>query len=303
LVVEVCRRLKKRGLRPVVLTRGYARRLKRPIWIRPTEDSQGLALWDFATQSSFVAPEERSQTLADLTGDEALEIAFLAGVDVLVGARRHTNAQSYLESIPLSKSDAIETAVFVLDDGFQHWSLQRDTDIVVIRAEDLSSALLPLGPLREDASALKRADLVLELGKDVFKRSYLSDEIAYDRSEAWVLTTRAPDPDFEKEIRSLLGERPFRTIALRDHANREEMLEALGSFSGTLFVGWKEFSKLLSRESLASRDTPRVNIKVPRDKIVVIGLRLDFSDSGAALERTLEEGLARASKRLKGNDA
>jgi tetraacyldisaccharide 4'-kinase len=49
--------------------------------------------------------------------------------------------------------------VVVLDDGFQHWRLARDLDLVCIDALDPfgNERLLPAGPLREPVSALGRA--------------------------------------------------------------------------------------------------------------------------------------------------
>jgi tetraacyldisaccharide 4'-kinase len=51
----------------------------------------------------------------------------------------------------------------VLDDGFQHRTLERDLDLVLFSAEAWghSRHLLPRGPWREPLSALKRADFVL----------------------------------------------------------------------------------------------------------------------------------------------
>ena len=53
-------------------------------------------------------------------------------------------------------------AVALLDDGFQHWRLARDLDVVVIdEAVGLGNGhLLPRGPLREPAWALGRASLI-----------------------------------------------------------------------------------------------------------------------------------------------
>ncbi len=53
--------------------------------------------------------------------------------------------------------------IFILDDGFQHLSLSRDVDIVLVdhsRHFRLES-LLPAGDLREPVSALHRADIVV----------------------------------------------------------------------------------------------------------------------------------------------
>ncbi len=53
--------------------------------------------------------------------------------------------------------------VFLLDDGFQHLSLARDADILLIDAlrPIHRCALLPAGSLREPASAIGRADLLV----------------------------------------------------------------------------------------------------------------------------------------------
>jgi len=53
--------------------------------------------------------------------------------------------------------------LILLDDGFQHYQLQRDLDIVIVDAEDPFSngRVLPAGLLREPFSALKRADIFL----------------------------------------------------------------------------------------------------------------------------------------------
>jgi len=51
----------------------------------------------------------------------------------------------------------------VVDDGFSHWPLARDVDIVLLDATDLwgGEALLPAGRLREPRRALQRADAVV----------------------------------------------------------------------------------------------------------------------------------------------
>jgi len=53
------------------------------------------------------------------------------------------------------------TTTFILDDGFQHWSLQRDMNVVMIDCLNPfgNYKLFPAGFLREPLSALKRADV------------------------------------------------------------------------------------------------------------------------------------------------
>lgn len=52
---------------------------------------------------------------------------------------------------------------FVLDDGFQHFKLARDADVVLVDATDPfgGGMVLPAGRLREPLSALRRADIVV----------------------------------------------------------------------------------------------------------------------------------------------
>ena len=49
----------------------------------------------------------------------------------------------------------------LLDDGFQHRSLARDFDIVLVTPEDTRDGLLPGGRLREPARNLSRADAIV----------------------------------------------------------------------------------------------------------------------------------------------
>jgi len=90
-------------------------------------------------------------------GDEPFLIAKrLPQVPVIAARRRIHGARA---AAALFRSDVV-----ILDDGFQHLSLQRNVDIVLISgAED---RMFPLGRLRESASALRRADVVVLTGRE-----------------------------------------------------------------------------------------------------------------------------------------
>lgn len=85
--------------------------------------------------------------------DEAAMVEAKWHVPVLAGADRFKNAKKFMEKIPVD--------VFLLDDGFQHWRLGRDLDIVAIDATNPwgNGHLLPRGILREPKKALSRADI------------------------------------------------------------------------------------------------------------------------------------------------
>jgi tetraacyldisaccharide 4'-kinase len=89
-------------------------------------------------------------------GDEPLLIAKKLGCPVIVGEDR------YAAGLEAEKSESVgPNAVHLLDDGFQHRSLARDFDIVLLNREDLEDKLLPAGRLREPLSAISRAQAVV----------------------------------------------------------------------------------------------------------------------------------------------
>lgn len=89
-------------------------------------------------------------------GDEPVLLArSLPGVRVFVGPRKS-------ETAAWAERDFGPFDVVIVDDGFQHWALERDLDVVLIDAGDEKTfELLPLGRGREDRSALARADVIL----------------------------------------------------------------------------------------------------------------------------------------------
>jgi tetraacyldisaccharide 4'-kinase len=132
--IAIARRLALRGRTVAVLSRGY-----------------GAARSD----ARVVADGERVLMSAEDGGDEPVLIARrLPGARVLCGPRRAALARTAVEALG---ADAL-----LLDDGFQHRALARDLDVVVLDAASPfgNGRLLPAGPNREPAGALRRAGLV-----------------------------------------------------------------------------------------------------------------------------------------------
>jgi tetraacyldisaccharide 4'-kinase len=94
-----------------------------------------------------------------LCGDEALIYARRAGCPVVVDPRRARGVQ-YLEQ-------KYQPRLILSDDGLQHYALQRDVEIVVLDGQRGigNGLLLPQGPLREEASRLLEADLLVSNGE------------------------------------------------------------------------------------------------------------------------------------------
>jgi len=116
-------RLHAAGVRPVILSRGHA---------------------------AFVMQD------GHLVNDEFLTLRQMVPSAAHVqGKNRHRNA---LRALATTDPDC-----FVLDDGFQHWQLARDLDIVLVDATNPfgNGHLLPRGLLRETLPSLRRAQAVV----------------------------------------------------------------------------------------------------------------------------------------------
>jgi tetraacyldisaccharide 4'-kinase len=123
--------LKQRGILFDVLSRGYGRKTRGLLAVDPNGSPR-----DF--------------------GDEPLLIAQRLGCPVIVGESRYEAG--------LFAEKKFGPQLHVLDDGFQHRSLARDFDVVLITPEDVQDQLLPSGHLREQLSSLRRADAVVLAG-------------------------------------------------------------------------------------------------------------------------------------------
>jgi tetraacyldisaccharide 4'-kinase len=138
LAALVASMLREAGERPAILSRGYARR-------RP--------------EDGVVVVRDAAGIRADLdrSGDEPLMLARqLDGVAVLAASNRFLAGR--LAECRLG------CTVHVLDDGFQHFDLRRDADLVVVAQEDLDRPVtLPSGRLREPLDAASAADAFLAL--------------------------------------------------------------------------------------------------------------------------------------------
>ena len=138
IVAALARMLLDMGQRPAILSRGYARR----------HATDGVVV--VSDGNRVFAPVENS-------GDEPQMLArALPGVPVLVCADRHLAGR-------LAEKQ-FDATVMLLDDGFQHFALGRNVDVLVMPASDLDDAVLPSGRLREPLDAASSAHCVLVPG-------------------------------------------------------------------------------------------------------------------------------------------
>lgn len=124
--------LKQRGIHFDVLSRGYGRKTRGVLEVDPSGSS-------------------------DQFGDEPLLITRRLGCPVVVGESRY-EAGLYAQK-------KFGPRMHILDDGFQHRSLARDFDIILLTPDDLHDQPLPTGRLREPLTSLARADAIAIPGR------------------------------------------------------------------------------------------------------------------------------------------
>lgn len=197
-VIALGELLRARGVRFDVLSRGYGRRTRGVLVVDPS----GCAA-DF--------------------GDEPLLISRRLGVPVIVGKRRY-------EAGKVAEIE-FQSQLHILDDGFQHRSLARDFDIVLLAERDFEDRLLPSGRLREPFVSLDRAHAVVlpaELAADPPAPSHpaLQGKLVWRMRRTIALSTAPEAPvvfcgiarpeQFFAQARAA-GVLPAAEIAFRDH--------------------------------------------------------------------------------------
>jgi tetraacyldisaccharide 4'-kinase len=133
LVAEVIKLALEKNIKPIVIARNYR------------AESSGVSKVDLKVNRA-----------AKFFGDEAVSLATqFPQVSVYTGPKKYLSAQA------VEKNEKFD--LLIIDDGFQHRSLHRDFDIVLIDASrpEKENEIFPKGYFREGFSSLRRADLIL----------------------------------------------------------------------------------------------------------------------------------------------
>jgi lipopolysaccharide heptosyltransferase II/tetraacyldisaccharide 4'-kinase len=230
MVALLARLYKEQGKKVAVLSRGYGGEAK---GVTCVSDGNHL----------YARPPQ--------VGEEAYWLArALPGVAVYTAPARHAAGLAAWREV---KSD-----FFVLDDGFQHFELHRDLDVVLLDAQAPfgNGRLLPRGPLREPISTLRAAQVL-------------------------ILTRFQPDRD-QNRLKMLQEKFPGKTV----------LTAAILPTKARLFPGGRETPlESLKNQALfafAGLARPRVFSDTLRDlEVNLIGLR-DFPDHYAFTSSDLE---------------
>lgn len=128
--------VKSMGYRVVILNRGY-----RSHW---------------GKELGVVSDGNKIFMTAYEAGDEAYLMAkTLPGIPVIIGKNRAVTGRYAVEKL--------NAEVIIMDDGYQHWQLERDLDVVLVDTLNMfgNGCVLPRGTLREPLHNLARGDLFL----------------------------------------------------------------------------------------------------------------------------------------------
>ena len=144
--------LQSKGHKVGIISRGYKRKSKSTLVV--TDGKKKPKSWEHV-------------------GDEPFLLAHkLENIPIVVGTSRYKAGCMMIEKF--------HPDVILIDDGFQHLSLHRDLDIVLVNSKDKRSdhKLIPSGKLREPISNLTKADLIIITKSNIHAPSnYLINKI------------------------------------------------------------------------------------------------------------------------------
>jgi tetraacyldisaccharide 4'-kinase len=334
-VIALATMLQERGWDVDVLSRGYGRRgsgVER-VCLHETQIPFGNDKQKGKCNSNDIG----DGSAAERFGDEPVLIAERAGVAVWVGSDRFaagTQAEGRTDARCASEKQVLRSAqddksksgdhlhlskssghLHLLDDGFQHRRLARAMDVVLVTAEDLDDALLPVGNLREPLEALRRADVVVVRDDEfeaVGKRVWA---LMREGAQMWAVRRRLrfASPLFVfgaglKPVAFCAIARPegfaamlleagcgiVETVAFGDHhryteADIARVIEVAKGLSATGFVTTEKDAVKLS---VALRE--RLEVVGP---VMVVALVAEFADADAVV-RAIERSAAAGEKQV-----
>ncbi len=240
LTVALAKELKKEGYEPVILTRGYRGRLKRPV----------------------IVSEEMN---AEDAADEPLMMA-MEGLNVVKSADRYEGGIYAIKKFGFSEQHRV---IFILDDGFQHWSLSRDLNILLVDGYKgfSNSRLIPFGPLRSPLSEIFEADIIFITKKENEKLKQALTDMGVKQIYFAPLKVKGLKDFDGREIKPD-GKKAF---AFAGIANFQSFIDCLNELNLKI-TGQKKF---IDHKKYSERTLKKVE-KLARDAEIIVTTKKDF---------------------------
>ncbi|MBC8414347.1 MAG: tetraacyldisaccharide 4'-kinase [Nitrospira sp.] len=212
--IALAREAQKRGYRPCILTRGYRGKAK---------------------DSCIVSRGDGPLLSATDTGDEPFLMAsVLKGIPIIKALKRYEAGKLALQKLN-PRPD-----LFILDDGFQHWQLHRDIDVLLIDSANPfgNRRLFPEGIMREPFTAIARAAIIVITKSDMINaqeiakikntiNAYTADIPVYHSIHHPALLVSAKGD--EHSLKLLKGKRFHAFAGIANPAHFETMLKKHGA--------------------------------------------------------------------------
>ncbi len=286
-VEALCRLLQYHGKRPAIILRGYG-----------GENEYGCAV---------VSDGDSIFLTAAQSGDEAQLLAkSLPGIPIIVGKDRIRSGRLAIERF--------SPDLIIMDDGFQHWRLHRDCDIVLLNAERPfdNGWTLPRGMLREPKRNLRRADIVLLTGSEqagtqrtlesALAIAVLAPEVAIFKANLEADRLESMSGDLYYEIIWLKDKRILAMSAIGNPDSFDRLLTSNGAnlvatsrYKDHEAIDEQEFSRLceiaVSEHADAIITTVKDAVKLPLIKtkipILILIVEMRIQHEAAFLQQTL----------------
>lgn len=212
----------------------------------------------------------------------------LPDIPILVGEDR---AKSSHKAIRLYGSEVV-----ILDDGFQHWELERDLDIVLVDSRNPfgNRRLFPRGILREGMNSLARAGIIVftKVNKKIFDIGIIKDEIKrINPGAAFVEVIHSPQGVYDINNRKnldlsfLKGRRVFLLSSIGDPGYFEETVKDLGAdiAEHTIFCDHHNYTEADVRRILKRCDERKFDLILTTEKDAVKLRRMNLAFGKYAL--------------------
>jgi tetraacyldisaccharide 4'-kinase len=200
------------------------------------------------------------------------------------------------------RAAAAGSTLVLVDDGFSHWALERDLDVVLLDRTDLwgGGRLLPAGRLREPLRALQRAQVIivtrLEPGEDA---APLLAEVQRRAPAATLAAARhVPDGVRDLEGQPVVMGGPARVLTATGNPRAVAASAREAGFAPVTLSAYRDHHWFTRAEAerevtaargamllLTAKDAVRWPAGAPRERVAVLGTRWQWVTGGEAVER------------------
>ncbi len=281
----LARWLSARGVKVAILSRGYGRRSRGVVWASGNPPAPAVEVGD----------------------EPALLARTLPGVPVVVGESR---LEAGREVLRLREVDA-----FLLDDGFQHLSLRRDADILLVDGiHGLGNGrTLPFGLLREPPDHAQFADaLVVTRCADASQGERIASTLPFPAGRPVAATRFVARSLVDVEGRETALPAPGAEVAAFAGLARNDQFESTLSSCGfrvTRFLGFGDHHRYGPRdigriaaasEGLAVLTTEKDLVRLPGDlpfRLLALRIGVEFLSGWESLSRLVLERIGEGAVR------